>query len=318
MPGITSSSHLGPPRDLDAPHALGRIRATHASLAASQLCIEASRAAIARSYALLADRVPRPGDPDPSAPVTRSPTLHPSRDAADPADAAAPGTDAPGTDAPDADDFPHRAIDGLQLVLGLIERRLHRAEGAEAREALSALLGDVSALGAMRRRFAEGGPDDPANGVAGGLADLGAAWQRLAAGRGVAVEVQAEPVALGEWQATVLALVANELVTNSLKHASEDGRHGRVRVGLRGDGEGWGALHIADDGRGLVDGPGPESLGLEAVAALLRRVGAELRLGGTGATRATVRFPPTGRAGPGGPGPDDGGPDDAPRPPRPA
>ena len=228
MPGSTQPPRRGSPRDFDAPRALGRLRATRASLAESRVYIEASRAAIERSYALLADRVPRPGDPDAAAPATRKPDVPPPRDAAD----------IPEADTPDADDFPHRAIDGLQLVSVLIERRLHRAEGAEAREALAALLGDVSALGAMRRRFAEAGPDDPANGFAGGLADLGATWQRLAAGRGVAVEVEAEPVEVGERQATALALVANELVTNSLKHASEDGRHGRVRVGLRGDGEG--------------------------------------------------------------------------------
>lgn len=313
MPARTPHVRRGQPHDFDAPHALGRLHATRASLVEAQLCIQASRAAIARSYALLGDREPRPSDPDAAAPAMRNLALSPPRDAADPPDADTPDADTPDADTPDADDLRHRTIDGLQLVLGLIERRLHRAEGAEAREALAALLGDVSALGAVQRRFAGVGPDGPANGVAGVLADLGEAWQRLAADRGVAVEVETEPVEAGERQATALALAANELVTNSLKHASQDGRHGRVRVGLRGDGEGWGALHIADDGRGLVDGAGPESLGLEAVAALLRRVGAELHLGGAGATRATVRFPLAGHA-----GPDGGASDGAPHPPRPA
>ena len=86
-------------------------------------------------------------------------------------------------------------------------------------------------------------------------------------------------VEVGERQAIALALAANELVTNSLKHAASDGGRGWVRVGLRGGG-GWGELRVTDDGRGLVDGTGPDSLGLEAVVGLLRRVGAELRLSG--------------------------------------
>ena len=213
--------------------------------------------------------------------------------------------DAPDAGGPDADDLRRRSLDGLQFILGLIERRLHRAEGVEAREALSALLGDVSVLGAMQRHFAEGG----SGGLAGGLSDLGATWGRLAAERGTSVEVRVEPVEVDERRAIALALAANELVTSSLKHAAADGGRGRVSVALRGDGEGWGELRVADDGRGLVDGMGPDSLGLGLVVGLLRRVGAELRLDGVGATRARVRFPVAGHA---------GSSDDAPRPRRPA
>lgn len=226
--------------------------------------------------------------------------MPPPRDAAD-----TPGAAVPGADGPDADDLRRRSMDGLQLILGLIERRLHRAEGAEAREALSALLGDVSVLGAMQRRFAEGG----SGGLADGLSDLGATWRRLAAERGASVEVRVEPVEVDERRAIALALAANELVTSSLKQAAADGGRGRVSVALRGDGEGWGELHVADDGRGLVDGMGPDSLGLGLVVGLLRRVGAELRLDGMGATHARVRFPSAGHAGPS---------DDAPHPRRPA
>lgn len=200
---------------------------------------------------------------------------------------------APGAGGPDADDLRRRLMDGLQLIVGLIERRLYRAEGAEAREALSALLGDVSALGAVQRRFAEG----DSGGLADGLSDLGATWRRLAAGCGVSVEVAVEPVAVDERRAIALALAANELVASSIKQASADGGGGRVNVALRGGG-GWGELHVSDDGRGLVDGMGPDSLGLGLIVGLLRRVGAELRLDGMGATRAHVRFPSAGHDGP--------------------
>lgn len=202
MPGRASHPHHGPPLDPGVTCALECVRATRASLAEDRLCIETSREAIARSYGLLADRGPRPDVLDAAPPATRSPASPPPRDT---------------TEAAGADALRGRMIDGLQSVLGLIERRLRCAEGTQAREALSALLGDVSALGAVQRRFAEGGP---AGGLAGGLAELGAAWQRLAADHGVAVEVEAEPVEVGERQAIALALAANELVTNGLKHAS--------------------------------------------------------------------------------------------------
>ena len=86
-----------------------------------------------------------------------------------------------------------------------------------------------------------------------------------------------EPVRLDFDKAVVLGLIANELVTNSVKHAfGEDG--GLIKVAFHVK-EGEGVLVVKDDGRGISTGdqarPG---MGSQLLPAMARQLGGALKL----------------------------------------
>jgi two-component system, sensor histidine kinase PdtaS len=98
-----------------------------------------------------------------------------------------------------------------------------------------------------------------------------------------------------------VGLIANELVTNALKHAFPDERGGEVRIGFRRDGAEY-ELTVEDDGVGIAepDGMAPGSsrggLGQRLVRALATQLGGRVqtsRSGTAGGTVHTLRFPVT-------------------------
>ncbi|MDN3565013.1 PAS domain-containing protein [Paeniroseomonas aquatica] len=111
----------------------------------------------------------------------------------------------------------------------------------------------------------------------------------------IRLEVRAEErLALPVSLATPLALIVNELVVNSARHAFPDGRGGTVRLELRQAAPGLGELVVSDDGIGLPDGQQrntPEGcLGLHLVPRLARQAHASLRIENDDGTRVTLRF----------------------------
>ncbi|HEX7501938.1 MAG TPA: PAS domain S-box protein, partial [Acidobacteriota bacterium] len=108
------------------------------------------------------------------------------------------------------------------------------------------------------------------------------------------------PVQLVIDKAIPLALVVNELVTNSLKHAFPDGRPGEIRITLRKNKEPRTSppvaaydLIVADDGVGLPSGFDPaaqKSLGLQLVSMLAKQLGGTLAIESDGGTSVTITF----------------------------
>jgi two-component sensor histidine kinase len=79
-------------------------------------------------------------------------------------------------------------------------------------------------------------------------------------------------------QATPVALIVSELVTNALKYAHPAGVAGRILVSCRPGVEGL-VVKVSDDGVGLSDGFDPQSdggLGFRVVRGLARQLGATL------------------------------------------
>ncbi|WP_162488001.1 sensor histidine kinase [Azospirillum lipoferum] len=88
-----------------------------------------------------------------------------------------------------------------------------------------------------------------------------------------------------------LALPANELVANALKHAFPGTTTGRVAVRFAPTEEGW-LLQVADDGIGLPDGferASRRSLGMRLVKTLAGQLGAVLEIEHTAGTVFTLR-----------------------------
>jgi PAS domain S-box-containing protein len=116
--------------------------------------------------------------------------------------------------------------------------------------------------------------------------------------RDIACASSAEGVSLDLDDAIPVALIVNELVSNSLKHAFPAGRPGRVTVSLR-ENEGSWLLEVEDDGIGIAAPAAPaeggeSGIGTELVQALASQLRGELArsAGSRGAgTLVSMRFP---------------------------
>ena len=106
---------------------------------------------------------------------------------------------------------------------------------------------------------------------------------------------------LGMDTAVPCGLIVNELVTNSLKHAFPQNRHGRVEIKLRRVADGMSPpaagvrylLTVWDDGKGFPDGidfRATDSLGLKLVCTLTEQLNGTIELERDSGTRFLISF----------------------------
>ena len=87
-------------------------------------------------------------------------------------------------------------------------------------------------------------------------------------------------------------LIINELLTNALKHAFPDDRHGEIGITFTQD-QGECILVITDNGIGFATGPDfnkTASLGLKLVATLTNQLTGQMTLDQSGGSTVTIRF----------------------------
>lgn len=104
-----------------------------------------------------------------------------------------------------------------------------------------------------------------------------------------------EPVSLAVDYAIPCGLIANELLSNALKHAFPSGRNGNVTIELRKLDSGEIRLGVSDDGAGLPEnfaGTSGNTLGLQLVHTLTSQVNGKLEVHREPQTTFTLTFPP--------------------------
>lgn len=187
----------------------------------------------------------------------------------------------------------HRVKNNLQLISSLLNLQASQIEDPEVRTPLEEARARVQSIALVHERLYRS--EDLAD------VDVGDYLQNLAsvlvASLGptdrVRLEVAADRIRLPLDTAIPCGLVANELVTNALKHAFPGGRSGTVRVELRRAGA-FVRLSVQDDGVGMPAAFIPEdspSLGLQLVASLTEQMGAALEVDRTRGTRFTLNIP---------------------------
>ena len=190
----------------------------------------------------------------------------------------------------------HRVKNSLQLISGIVGLARRSVRDPAASAALDDVRGRIVSVAAVHEhlyRAGDGGLDTIE--LAAFLRSLLDELRRSAPGA-AGIEFRAEgPVPVPLAWAVPLALVANELVTNALKHAYPEGVGGPVRVALSPLAAGGYALTIADEGRGLPPGFDPaaaETLGIRLLGALAAQIGAAVSRDGSGprGARFTVAF----------------------------
>lgn len=190
----------------------------------------------------------------------------------------------------------HRIKNNLQLVSSMLGLQRSSLRDPESRQALQEARMRIQAIARVHQGFYSSGDFE--------RADFGEVLRTLRdslksnAKDQPEIVVEASPGCLiTAGKATPLALIANELVTNALKHAFEPGQHGRVTMSCaRGPG-GEVVLTVADNGKGLPPGLdlAAAGFGLRLVSTLARQIGGrvEVRSPGPG-TAIEVRVPSDG------------------------
>ncbi len=108
------------------------------------------------------------------------------------------------------------------------------------------------------------------------------------------VSVDATDVHLPIGAAIPSGLVVNELVSNALKHAFPEGRHGTIGIRLERGDDDSAVLSVSDDGIGLpedIDIAEATTLGLQLVSLLADQLGGSLTIHHRDPTRFEMRFP---------------------------
>jgi two-component sensor histidine kinase len=188
----------------------------------------------------------------------------------------------------------HRVKNNVQMLAGLLQGAQRETSNLEA----MAILRDVSlrfaAVGAVQQLIYGSRSLDTIDSremigmVARGATTLAEVEVELA--------VEAEPVALPIEAAAPLALILNELVTNSVKHGVPSTGRPAIRVTWRAEADHL-VLLVEDNGPGLGPAEGPRrASGLGLVRGLLRQLGGSLTIesnaaDGARGARCTVRVP---------------------------
>jgi two-component sensor histidine kinase len=116
----------------------------------------------------------------------------------------------------------------------------------------------------------------------------------------IRLELSVERIRLDLDHAIPCALILNELLSNSLKHAFTGGRTGVIRISLRKSESGFMALVVADNGVGLPPDfrlENSKSVGLNVVNILNHQLRGELLVTGEGGAKFTliIRLPDAGK-----------------------
>ena len=184
----------------------------------------------------------------------------------------------------------HRIKNNLQIVRSFLVLESGRLADPAAKQALGAASQRIAAVGELHAMLYRGG--------AIGTLDLGAYLRELCGSlaealiedpRRIAIECRCAPLRADMDRAVLVALIASELITNSLKYAYPPPAGGVVRVELeRAAGE-EAVLTVSDRGGGLAE-PAAEGFGLRIVRMLVRQLDARLSVRGDGGVTTRVAF----------------------------
>ena len=186
----------------------------------------------------------------------------------------------------------HRTVNNYQTVLSLILAQARRAE-PPVRQALEQVADRINAIALASKQLALSSDSLDEVRVTHHLGELCKQIRQGLSRPGVEVHCQFEDVSIDAEQAIAMSILVNELVTNALKHAFPDDRHGEIRVSLGKSPQGL-TLEVIDDGVGMKGTARTRGTGLGSrlVDTFTKQLSArhEIESGASG-TRHRIHFP---------------------------
>ena len=182
----------------------------------------------------------------------------------------------------------HRVKNNMQMLQSLLRLAGKQTSNNEARRVLSDASGRVAAMASAQQILY--GTIDAARFSAEEFlnAVCGAAGQQFSAN--VRIVCEADRVELSNDAAMPLALMLNELLTNSVKHGLNGSGEGTVRVGLVRVNDSF-RLYVEDDGPGFdLNAVRQRSSGLQLVQGLARQLSGKFEVTRDPRTRCSVYF----------------------------
>jgi two-component sensor histidine kinase len=164
----------------------------------------------------------------------------------------------------------HRARNLIQLAAGLLRAQAMRIRAPSAREALESASDRLVALAQAYARMEEPDADGQVN-LGRQLRSLCRAWDSDGGGTHVSLSIDAQPLSAPAPSARAVALLANEAITNALKHAYPE-MAGKVAVRLHRCAADRLRLSIEDGGKGLPS-DAEEGFGFTLMRTLAEQLG---------------------------------------------
>lgn len=196
----------------------------------------------------------------------------------------------------DAQELRHRMKNNTATIAALIAMEARRLSDPKATAALGRISDHLAAFSAIYEVMLVDGAGDQID-LARFLDLLGRALRDLHQRPDVSIEltVAVDPVSVAADQATAMAAIISELVTNAYRYAFPDRQSGAVRVELRRHG-GFARLSVEDDGCGFDDArsgaSGSTGMGQRLVELYTAQLGGRMdRRTGPAGTRHTLTFP---------------------------
>jgi two-component sensor histidine kinase len=171
----------------------------------------------------------------------------------------------------------HRCANDLQMVVSLLAIQIKSAKSPEARQALTDAKDRVAVLARARTSLRQ----HPQS-LEAALRNVCEALNSQAEPRSIIISLKLAGTvpSLSASLITTLALVVNELATNSIKHAFPTQSGGSVTIAVHHSGDQILAIDVDDNGSCSlpVDGHGTSGLGLGLVKRMLASVGGQITI----------------------------------------
>jgi len=191
----------------------------------------------------------------------------------------------------------HRVKNNLQVISSLISLQAQQATEPETVEMLKESQSRIRSMALIHEKLYRSGSlaeIDFGDYVDSVIDELLRMFN--VAPEAITIITDVENVLFGVDTAIPCALIINELVSNSLKHAFPDGAIGEVTIGLQ-HADGSYTMTVADDGVGFpadADFRATDSLGMQLVTALVNQLDGTITLDRTNGTTFVITFKPAG------------------------
>lgn len=184
----------------------------------------------------------------------------------------------------------HRAKNSIQIAMSLLNLQRHGSDDPQVRLSLASAVERLGHIARVHSMLYGHTPDQQVIDFGEYLQTFCAELRDALAGDVEVVCDGSDALPLDAARAVNLALITSEAVTNALKHAFPEGRTGMVSVDCRTSGKS-GILIICDDGIGIPEGIGEDTMGLKLIRTLAKGVGGKIRIDRAAGTKLRVAFP---------------------------